>query len=203
MPGANSRTPCSLPGDWLSITRRHQKQASNQTNKRKSCYRSCIDGARGYLIHRPLDVHLHILPFKPPPIPQPFHADENAKEWKQKHYTFESKTRRLLGRHKSQALTWNEDEEAAQSYCDHQEHEQDRQGASCERLLHKRFPDLVEIEESILAITRKSNDGVEHVLVGEYQVYSNGEGENNLQISLVDSYFQVRIVITYPAPCSS
>ena len=95
-------------------------------------------------------------------------------------------TKRPCNRLESQALTGNEDEEAANSYCNGQEHNQNSERAPVQCLLDKRLPNLVEVEEGVLAVSGNGDDGVEHVLMCEDEIDSDGEWKYDLRIALVD-----------------
>ena len=97
-----------------------------------------------------------------------------------------TKKKRPCNRPQSQALTRYEYEEAADSYRDGQEHNQDSERAPVKRLLHKRFPNLVEVKESVLAVSGKGDDGVEHVLVCEDEIDSDRKWKDDLRMTLVN-----------------
>ena len=86
-----------------------------------------------------------------------------------------------------QALAWHEDEEAADSYRDSQEHDHDSDGAPVQRLLDEWLPDAVEVEEGVLAESSQGEDWVKHVLVREDEVNGDSEWEDDLRRTLVDS----------------
>jgi hypothetical protein len=91
------------------------------------------------------------------------------------------------GQPPSQALSGDEDEETADSRCQDQEHDHDGERAPNKRLPDKLFPDLVEVEERVLAVSEEGNDRVEHVLVCEDEVDGDCEGQNDLGLMLVAS----------------
>jgi len=86
-----------------------------------------------------------------------------------------------------QALAWHEDEEAADSYRDSQEHDHDSDGAPVQRLLDEWLSDAVEVEEGVLAESSQGEDWVKHVLVREDEVNGDSEWEDDLRRTLVDS----------------
>ena len=87
---------------------------------------------------------------------------------------------RKCGRCHSQPFAWHEDEETAKSCGHNQEHDQHGNRAPVECFSHEWLPDLVEVEESVFAVSQQCDDGVKHILVSEDEVDGQREGKNNL-----------------------
>jgi hypothetical protein len=80
----------------------------------------------------------------------------------------------------SKPLTRNEDEEAADGCSKNGKHDQHRNGSPIQSLADKGLTDLVEVEEGVLAVPNKGDDGVEHILMGEDEVDGNGKRKDEL-----------------------